>query len=239
MPVTQFNGRTFDREPKWDTRNHKLSDVHADAVAKTPPSAKAYTREIFLDQGQEGGCTGYSDAQTMSMSPGIHKEINNANAEYFYYEAKQYDEYAGDAYEGSSVLGAQKANVANKYTKSYSWAATVEEIVAALAFVGPVQLGINWYDSMFNVEANGNIVITANAVVAGGHAICVGAYKQSGQLFRLDNTWGKSWGQSGSAWLSATDLTRLLGEDGECAVPIKMATLPSPIGTHARVDPGT
>lgn len=242
MEASVVNGRKFDRFPNWDPRNEnfRLKDIHAETAAKTPPATVSHKRVIWLDQGDEGGCTGYSDAQCMSMYPHNHPEISNPNAEYFYFEAKQYDEYAGDNYEGSSVLGAQKANVANKYTASYSWAATVEEMIQGLAFHGPMQIGINWYESMFTADPKTGIVtIAAGSKVAGGHALCVAGYKDDGNLLRLDNTWGKTWALEGSCWLSAVDMTRLLAEQGEAALPIKEKVLPSPLGTHARVDPGT
>lgn len=242
LEPTHVNGRTFDRFPQWDEKNNDflLRTVHAESAAKTPPAQVNHSRVIWLDQGEEGGCTGYSDAQLMSMYPHVHKEIDNANAEYFYYQAKQNDEYAGDSYEGSSVLGAQKANKANGYTTSYSWCTTVEEIIAGIAFHGPVQIGINWYESMFNVDPKtGLVTIQSGSKLAGGHALCVPAYKAGGEFLRLDNTWGKGWGLNGSAWISATDVTRLLSEQGEAALPIKVKTLPSPIGTHVRVDPNT
>lgn len=241
MAVTHHNGRTFDRIFQPDARNDafRLKVVEPETVAKAPPASKAYTREIWLDQGAEGGCTGYSAAQTLSLAPRVNNKIVAANAEYFYFEAKQYDEYKGDDYEGSSVLGAQKALLALKYTTGYNWAATVEEIIAALAFKSSVQLGINWYQSMFDVSAEGVISIASGSAVAGGHAINAAAYKGGGDLIRLDNTWGKGWGKMGSAWISATDLSRLLSEDGEAAIPVKALHLPSPMGTHARVDPNT
>lgn len=242
MAVTQMHGKTFDRVPQWDDRNsdYLLRAVSPESVSKTPPAEVSHTRVIFLDQGQEGGCVGYSNAQVMSLPPHVRKDITSSFAEFSYFEAKQYDEFKGDNYQGSSVLGNQKSMLANKYNSAYNWCVDVADIIAALAFHGPVQIGINWYESMFTVDPKtGIITIDSGSALAGGHALCVNGYKGNGELFRLDNTWGKSWGQSGSAWLSATDLARLMTEDGEAAIPTKLATLPSPLGSHARVDPGT
>lgn len=238
MSAPVVNDRVLDRLPNWDDRNHLLRVVEPETVAKTPPSAKSHARQIWLDQGQEGGCVGYSGTQALSLSPNINNKLTAANAEWLYWLAKENDEFDGDNYSGSSVLGAQRGLNSNGYTTSYQWCTTVEEIIQALAFKGPVQIGINWYQSMFQVGAGGVITISPGSAIAGGHALCVGGYKLGGEYLRLDNSWGKGWGVNGSAWLAASDLMRLLTEEGEAATFVKKHPMPT-LPTHTRVDPGT
>lgn len=40
-------------------------------------------------------------------------------------------------------------------------------------------------------------------------------------IIRLHNSWGKGWGVNGDAFIYASDLAKLLNEDGEACVPVK------------------
>lgn len=241
--VTVVNGRKFDRHPHWDHRNENYLVRDSALAQKTTsvPTHKSHTRCTWLDQGKEGGCVGYSEATSLSYAPKSIPKMPASFAEYCYYEAKQYDDMPGDDYEGSSVLGGQIAGVKNGYLESYTWAKSVGDICLALT-EAPVNFGINWYNNMFNVSDEGIITISPGDTIAGGHAIVGDAFKTTKAgiiLVRLAQTWGKSWGENGSAWIADTDIERLLAEDGECAVPKKAAKLPNPLGSHARVDLGT
>lgn len=233
--MTEFHGRTLDRVPRWDDRNGLF---RVSSRVSEIPNDFAMDRCTYLNQGNEGGCVGYSGATVLSnvdsSGENAHPEVSQGNAEWVYSGAKDFDEYPGRDYEGSSVLGSMQFLMAQGVLKSYHWMTTVDEIVTALATVGAVNFGINWYESMFNVDSNGLIKVSGS--LAGGHAICASAYRNKGELIRLDNTWGQSWGRNGSAWISGEDVERLLSEQGECSTPQKVSPLPV-LGTSGRVDP--
>lgn len=230
---TVVNGKVFDRVPRWSESNDRYT-VASHLEVPTQPAQKLRARHTWLDQGTEGGCTGYGSATALSFAPHTDSHIVAANAEYMYLQAKIYDEYPGINYTGSSVLGAMQGLKANGYILDYWWAKTVDEIINAISHKSSVVCGINWYQNMFDVSADG--LIRIGGTVAGGHCITASSQKNSGELIRFDNTWGKSWGESGSAWITAEDLGRLLNEQGEFACFTKANPLPV-LGTSGRVDP--
>lgn len=229
-PAPVVNGRTLDRVPRWDTKN----ELYRVSPRVEIPEDFSRDRVTWLDQGSEGGCVGFSGTTVMSFGDPAHPELDAANAEWLYSLAKDNDEYPGRDYEGSSVLGSAKGLLKSRLVRSYYWAKTVDEVCTAIALHAAVNFGIDWYQGMFDPDSNGLIAVSGSK--AGGHAIASGAYKGRGELVRLDNTWGRSWGVDGSAWIKGEDLQTLLDNQGECAVFLKMADLSS-WGQSARVDP--
>jgi phage terminase large subunit GpA-like protein len=82
--------------------------------------------------------------------------------------------------------------------------------------VGPVEVGFNWYATMFDVPASG--VLSVSGAIAGGHAFVLNGVNIARGLIRLKNSWSRRWGLNGRAWLRIEDVERLLGEDGEACL---------------------
>jgi hypothetical protein len=150
----------------------------------------------------------------------------NAFAARLYKQNQMFDEWPGENYEGSSVLGCMQALKHFGFIGRYEWALDSRAVAVALNH-RPVILGIDWYTAMFTPDTEG--VIELAGVVEGGHAIAVGAQKNYGEWFRLDNTWGEDWGLKGSAWFHKDDVDTLLStaHQGEAAVPHKVGELPA------------
>lgn len=99
--------RTFDRVVKFDERSRNFAII--DTITPTTPRSYTWRCPVNLDQGSEGACTGFAVAQEAAARPVMVKDITNAVAKQIYYRARQLDEWPGENYEGSSVLGAMKA----------------------------------------------------------------------------------------------------------------------------------
>lgn len=202
-------------------------------------------RAPIFDQGNLGSCTGNAAAGLVgtdcSARTGLTSVEISGNilpvdeklAVQVYSLATQLDDIQGtyppdDT--GSSGLGAAKALVklglATKYTHAFSLSALKSALQA-----GPVMLGTVWLNSMFDVDAKtGHVIVDRNSGVAGGHEYVISAYDATGGAFRIDNSWGDSWGANGSAWFAQADVQWLLSQEGDVTVPA-WATAPQPTPT--------
>ena len=215
--------RKLDWIARFDRRSlaFLISDNFREAVAltnrqwKRPPGA-------YFDQGSEGACTGFGAANVLASTPRARPDVTVGMARSIYYEARKQDEWPGEGYDGSSVLGAMKAcKETFGYTYNYFWAKTISEVQHGVSLFGPMEIGVNWYEGMFAPDQTGYLNVTGQ--LAGGHATCLGGIDIDNDRFRLDNSWGPTWGglggaPAGSAWLRFEDMDRLLHEQGEAAL---------------------
>ena len=101
----------------------------------------------------------------------------------------------------------------------YRWCFNLLDTLVAIGYTGPVVLGLNWYEGMFNPDTCGYIKPTGS--IAGGHAIIANGVGIKDKNIRLHNSWGNDWGINGECFMKWDDLDRLLHEQGEACVPLK------------------
>lgn len=188
-------------------------------VANKKPRSYTWKCPVWLDQGTEGACVGFSTAQKIATRYAALSGVDNRIATMLYKSAQKLDEWEGEDYEGSSVLGGMKAAQQAGFIKSYHWAFTIEEVILALGYNGGGVAGINWYTGMFQPDING--IIKPSGSVAGGHAILVNGIDLKRRLVRFHNSWGRDWGVNGEAFMDIDEFAKLLKEDGEFAVPVR------------------
>jgi hypothetical protein len=83
---------------------------------------------LVLDQGLEGACTGFALAAVINyhlcrnrrIKPGA-REKEGVSPRMLYEMARRYDEWPGEAYEGSSARGSVKGWVAHGVVKNWQW----------------------------------------------------------------------------------------------------------------------
>lgn len=90
----------------------------------------------------------------------------------------------------------------------------------SVGYHGPVVLGVNWYEAMFEPDEEHTLHVEGD--IAGGHALLCNAVSLKRQAVWLSNSWGLDWGFNGGAWLGFEDLQRLLEEEGEACVPVRV-----------------
>jgi hypothetical protein len=135
-----------------------------------------------------------------------------------YRRARQLDQWPGENYSGTSVLAGAKAMVEKGWLREYRWAFGLQDVLVTISQYGPVVFGLNWYEGMREPDDKGFVHVQGGSV--GGHAVLgLGVSMRRGAV-RLHNSWGRSWGQDGRAWISFGDLERLLYEQGEVCVPV-------------------
>lgn len=211
------------RVPQFDERSRAFPIRTLTLLAKTP---RSYTWSCgsVLDQGNQGSCVGHAWAHELIARPVIVPNITHDTAVSLYYAAQGLDdepggEYPGASpvYEGTSVLAGAKATQNAGYMTEYRWAFGLDDLILALGYAGPAVLGIDWYNDMFDSDADG--LLHATGGIAGGHAILANGVSVKKRLIRLHNSWGPNWAINGEAYISFDDLSSLLANQGEACIP--------------------
>lgn len=173
-----------------------------------------------FDQGNLGSCTGNGAAGLLCTAPFRPKGLRGteALARKIYSEATRLDAIVGawppdDT--GSSVLAAMKALKALGYAKAYSWCFSLDQVLKTLSALGPVEVGLPWYEGFDHPDAAGRVKLSGH--VRGGHAFeLLGVDAEAKRVLAI-NSWGPAWGLQGRFSIAWQDLDRLLHEHGEAA----------------------
>lgn len=220
-------------------QNHDPRSLRFLVPPSTTVESKDWQRQTpVLDQGNLGSCTGNAAVGVLGTTPffeafgGNRPNLDENLAVTLYSDATHLDPYPGTYLPtdtGSDGLSVAKAAKNNSLISGYLHATSLAEMQSALQ-VGPVIVGVNWYEGFDSPDANGLVKVSGS--VRGGHEFEVVGLDVTKQLFHAVNSWGTSWGVNGHFWFSFADMTRLLSEGGDCTqfVPISSpAPTPTPI----------
>lgn len=217
--------RTFDYTPRLDQRNLAYR-VSAQPDLSGKP--RYWTPGVVLDQGQEGSCVGHGVVGEYVASPARGKLVYNpawksvtradmghSLAVAVYNRAKEIDEWEGSDYDGTSVRAGMLVAREHGWCSGFRWALNMAELRTALE-EGPVVVGVEWRSGMYE-PYHGDLIPTGSVV--GGHCLLVTGYSARTKSYRLLNSWGPDWGHRGQAYITDTDLDRILFQaGGEAAV---------------------
>jgi hypothetical protein len=225
IPEVEVEGKRLGRHLHHDPRslNYPITEF-LDQTKKI--TSKHWRRYLGpLDQGQLGSCTGNACAGMIGSVP-LHinraaggPKIDENLAIELYEKATQIDEFGGEyppTDTGSSTLGVLKAAQQLGYITSYHWGFGVHDMMLTVAQLGPVIVGVNWYEGMDHPDGNGFLNIQGD--IRGGHEFEVLAIEVETQSFIMENSWGKHWGNNGRAKITWHDMDRLLDQDGEVGI---------------------
>jgi len=138
-----------------------------------------------------------------------------------YDDAQANDEWPGPPppYDGTSVRAGAKVLQRRGLIDSYHWADTsnpLPDLVDCLLYRGPVVVGTEWLEDMFEPGEDG--FLDVSGALAGGHAYKLDGVNTKRAFFRIKNSWGRSWGNHGFAFMSFEDMERLVKNDGEACL---------------------
>jgi hypothetical protein len=186
----------------------------------TGKAFRSYTWRVavWLDQQRTPECVGYSWAHELAARPVVRPATVDI-AHRIYRGAQDNDQWPGNDYEGSSVLGGAKFVQELGYMDEYRWAFSLDDLIRTVGHHGPAVLGTEWDESMFDPDKDGFLVPNGN--VAGGHAWLVYSVNVPGRFFRMWQSWGRGWGDNGTAKVSFDAMGQLLDRDGEACIPVR------------------
>lgn len=219
--------RTFDRLPSQNARRLSMFSI-AENVEPKPLRGYTWQCGVQLDQGSEGACVGFGWAHELAARPAVVLGINNSVGYNLYREFQRNDEWAGEDYDGTSVDAGAKMIKSHGFMDSYVWANNLNDILLAVGYKGPVVMGTNWYDGMWEIDSAG--FLTPTGSVVGGHCWLVRGVSVTRKEVLCRNSWGPEWGLYGDFRLTWSSLEKLLTNEGEACLPLgrdKVGTLPT------------
>lgn len=196
-------------------------------------------RAPALDQGSTGTCTGHAATTFYLCAPMRHAKPLVSPFQ-LYREGVLLDEWTdndgeatladGQLQFGSSGRAMMKALEARGVIEEYRWGYTLDDVVRWVHDRGPVMIGSDWLEDMFNPTAEG--FVKATGAVAGGHEYCVRGVHPKRAIARVVNSWGVRWNHAakppkglhlrgGEFLIAFEDLHKLLREGGDAVSGIE------------------
>lgn len=181
-----------------------------------------------LDQGQIGSCTANALCGALNSAPDFDggRILTEADAVAIYELETQME---GQPYPpndpGGSGLMVCKAAKKMGLVQSYRHALGITHALEALV-LRPVIFGIPWYSTFDQPDKDGLVTIGPHASIRGGHEVVADGIDADKQLLWLWNSWGVGYGLGGRFCMTWDTMSRLLGEQGDCTVPLTKAVAP-------------
>jgi hypothetical protein len=234
------------RRLPWNDTPHPLGrHVHHDPLSRNFPArtAPVPTKPVVwplnatrLDQGNLGDCVPNAGSQCMNTTVyyGERRKLNHgryideATAIKWYSLVTAADPFPGQYPPddtGSDGLSMAKVLTKLGWLSSYNHAFGIDHVIGALA-AGPMIVGTNWLEDMFNPDPQG--VVPVSGAVAGGHEYLLRAWIPAGNRFLgtlwkqdmlgFSNSWSPNWGIKGDFLMPVTKFDGLLKDQGDATV---------------------
>lgn len=211
------------RIPSTDPQSYAFS-MEAHLLGFAPedlPRHREWTPGPVLDQGDTSECTAYSWRAHLNAEPHAHPDLGPAPHD-LYLQEKEIDGLGGG--DGSTVLAGAKILRKLGVIESYYWAHAEWTVRKWVLLNGPVALGVDWYEGMYQPNPRGVVTISGN--LEGGHAFEVIGYDAETKLYKCQNSWGIGWGVDGFFYITVGDMARLLAEGGEACDSLNWKGVP-------------
>ena len=184
------------------------------------PTYRYHHVPSILNQDGYSRCVGYGWKTILLAGPVSRRTATTPDDIYWW--AQDHDPWPGREpdYLGTTTRAGARACVHFGEGTEYRWARTVEEMVRWLQ-LGPLGIGIDWYEGMSEPDSRFFIRIAGEA--EGGHFITVSGYNRTEGKFRLPNTWGYGWADRGRCWMSFDTMRELFEMGGEACSLTEMA----------------
>jgi hypothetical protein len=186
----------------------------------------------WLDQGDTGTCVANALSHRIADSPNPRAGITENYAQDLYVKAT--GDFTMD--KGTSALTVCRYLKTHGVITAYHWISSADELVNTLLGLGSVCIGIDWFNSMDQLEhrygnddAHWYLNVDSSSGVRGGHeTLCNGIRLDTVEgeppFVRIKNSWGRGYANGGTVRMALSDLNTLLFDHGGDAVLISEAS---------------
>jgi hypothetical protein len=188
-------------------------------ITKTP---LLYTVTAVLNQGNTPHCVGFDGADFGNTLP-VNDGYTNADANALYYECKQLDREPRQE-NGSSIHTLAKVLKARGRIGDFSYGTTLDTVLRWLSNVGPVPVGTDWFEGMFDATKNG--LVKVSGALAGGHAYLMIGYNPLTRLVTFLNSWGDQWARGGIFDMNVNEWWQVFTSNGEALLARELPLAP-------------
>ncbi|WP_048507900.1 C1 family peptidase [Chryseobacterium angstadtii] len=233
--------QTFNSYEKADVEalTLKFKGKSSSAAKNTLPSSYIIPSSAVGNQGSEGSCVAWATAYAAASSLELNfKGVTQSRSPEYVYNQIKVGTCAQGAYvtSGLNLIKNQgvcswsempytdagcstQPNTAQKNAASThkftNWGTVNKTDIAGvknlLSMNLPIIIAVTVDDSFYNMGNTGWIWKAHSGTNYGGHAICVVGYDDSKQAFKVQNSWGPSWGSSGHFWIDYTFFAKTSG----------------------------
>lgn len=227
--TTNGLGRREEYDPR--NENYLVRKLFLDQYGGEPTGATYrywWENGAWYDQGATGTCVGHGWAHEIEDAPHTHPD-ELVDPYDIYDLATTLDPWGDNDHDvnaGTSVLAGAKAAKQLGFVSTYYWASpdrTLYDVQQAVLYHGPVVLGTVWTQEMFDppiVRRHSLLGIKeVSTEPIGGHCYVLNGVNMETGIFRLKNSWGRGWADSGHCRITFQAVEYLLALDGEACVP--------------------
>jgi hypothetical protein len=223
--------------------NHDPMSRLYPVTGSAPIVSVKHERHIpVFDQGNLGSCTGnaavgcmatglfYASVTHNSVIP--HYLFDETGAVACYSDATVIDDAEGYVGQyppidtGSDGLSVAKALQAHGEISGYLHAFSLDAVLQALLTI-PVIVGVDWFQDMFNPDAEG--IVHPTGALAGGHQFVADEIDRNRDLIGFTNSWGNGWGPLGGRfYMKTAEFGSLLAQNGDVTAFVPISD-PAPV----------
>ncbi|MCT2563524.1 C1 family peptidase [Chryseobacterium herbae] len=208
----------------------KFKGKDALSAKKVLPASYLINGSVIGDQGNEGSCVGWATAYaaTSILEYNFKGVTQPRSPEYVYNQIKAGTDCNSGSYTSNALKLIKNQGVCSFTEMPYndtdcstqptttqktaaashkfmSWATVsntdIPGIKNLISMNLPVIVGMTVDEEFKNLKNTGWILNKRSGKVLGGHAVCIVGYDDAKQAFKIQNSWGTSWGDNGYFWI--------------------------------------